>query len=110
MGPGAPNLANHQHGWQEVHHAMTKPVPVLETPVLAQMRRFTGEHGKTLTVAGLRWRYHRLGTGPAVVWLTGGLRRAAFGYGFLELLGRRYTVLAPDYPPLQTFAPSSTAG
>ena len=51
----------------------------------------------------LRWRYYRLGDGPAVVWLTAGPRRAAFGFGFLQLLARRYTVLAPDYPVLRSF-------
>ncbi len=72
-------------------------------PVLAEMRRFSAAHGKELPVGGIRWRYYRLGTGPAVVWLTGGLRRAALGFGFMELLASRYTVLAPDYPPLRTF-------
>jgi pimeloyl-ACP methyl ester carboxylesterase len=33
----------------------------------------------------------------------GGLRWAAFGFGFLQLLGRRCTVLAPDYPVLRSF-------
>jgi hypothetical protein len=55
-------------------------------------------------VAGLRWRYYRLASGPPVIWMTGALRRAPFGFGFMELLGRRYTVLAPDYPPVRTFA------
>lgn len=71
--------------------------------VLAQIQRFSAIYGKELTVSGLGWRYYRLGSGPAVVWLTGGLRRAALGFGFMELLARRYTVLAPDYPTLQTF-------
>jgi pimeloyl-ACP methyl ester carboxylesterase len=74
-----------------------------EGSVLAQMQRFSAAYGKELTVAGLGWRYHRLGSGPAVVWLTGGLRRASFGFGFMELLAQRYTVLTPDYPTLQTF-------
>jgi pimeloyl-ACP methyl ester carboxylesterase len=29
--------------------------------------------------------------------------RAAFGFGFLQLLARSYTVLAPDYPVLRSF-------
>jgi pimeloyl-ACP methyl ester carboxylesterase len=75
----------------------------MESSVLAQMRRFSAAYRKQLTVAGVGWRYYRLGSGPAVVWLTGGLRRAAFGFGFMEALARSYTVLAPDYPVLQTF-------
>jgi pimeloyl-ACP methyl ester carboxylesterase len=66
------------------------------------MRRFSAAYGKQLSVVSLRWRYYR-GDGPAVVWLTGGLRRAAFGFGFLQLLARGYTVLAPDYPVLRSF-------
>jgi len=83
---------------------MANTVRAREGPVLAQMRRFSAAHGKELTVAGTRWRYYRLGSGPTVVWLTGGLRRAALGFAFLELMASRYTVLAPDYPPLRTVA------
>lgn len=83
---------------------MEDPVLAQESSILAQMRRFSAGYGKDLTVAGTRWRYYRLGAGPVVVWLTGGLRRAALGFGFMELLASRYTVLAPDYPPLRTVA------
>ncbi|HCU92514.1 MAG TPA: hypothetical protein DHU96_07125 [Actinobacteria bacterium] len=76
---------------------MEDPVLAQESSILAQMRRFSAGYGKDLTVAGTRWRYYRLGAGPVVVWLTGGLRRAALGFGFMELLASRYTVLAPDY-------------
>ncbi|HEY6686650.1 MAG TPA: alpha/beta hydrolase [Propionibacteriaceae bacterium] len=82
---------------------MGTPILASENPILAQMGRFSAAYGKNLSVDSLRWRYYRLGDGPAVVWLTGGLRRAAFGFGFLQLLGRRYTVLAPDYPVLGSF-------
>lgn len=34
--------------------------------------------------------------------LTGGLRRAALGFAFLERLAARHTVIAPDYPPVRT--------
>jgi pimeloyl-ACP methyl ester carboxylesterase len=71
--------------------------------VLEAMQRFSDAHGKDLTVQGTRWRYYALGQGPAVVWMTGGLRRAAFGFAFLELLAHRYSIVAPDYPPLMTF-------
>jgi hypothetical protein len=40
-------------------------------PIVVQMRRFSAACGKELTVAGARWRYYRLDSGPAVVWLTG---------------------------------------
>jgi pimeloyl-ACP methyl ester carboxylesterase len=75
----------------------------MENQILAQMGRFSAAYGKERTVDGLKWRYYRLGNGPALVWLTGGIRRVAFGFGFMELLARRYTLLAPDYPTLQTF-------
>jgi pimeloyl-ACP methyl ester carboxylesterase len=75
----------------------------MENQILVQMRRFSAAYGKERTVDGLKWRYYRLGSGPALVWLTGGIRRAAYGFGFMELLARRYTLLAPDYPTLQDF-------
>lgn len=71
--------------------------------VLGSMQRFADAYGKDLTVQGTRWRYYALGQGPALVWMTGGLRRAAFGFAFLERLARRHRVVAPDYPPLMTF-------
>lgn len=74
-----------------------------ENLIREQIRRFSAAFGNEITVAGTCWRYYRLGEGPALVWLTGGLRRAALGYGFMELLASRYTVIAPDYPPLKTF-------
>jgi pimeloyl-ACP methyl ester carboxylesterase len=67
------------------------------------MRRFSQRHGHDLTVGTTRWRYHALGQGPAVLWLTGGLRRAAFGFDFLERLARAHRVIAPDYPQVMTF-------
>lgn len=74
-----------------------------ENVIREQIRRFSAAFGNETTVAGTCWRYYRLGEGPVLVWLTGGLRRAALGYGFMELLASRYTVVAPDYPPLKTF-------
>ncbi len=72
-------------------------------PIRERMRGFQAGYGRELAVAGTAWRYYRLGQGPGVVWLTGGLRRAALGFGFMELLASRYTVVAPDYPALRTF-------
>ncbi len=70
--------------------------------ILEQMQRFSTTYGKGLTVGRAHWRYYRVGAGPAIFWLTGGLRRAALGFAFMELLGQRHTVIAPDYPPVQT--------
>lgn len=75
----------------------------MTNPILESMQRFGEANGKGLTVQDTRWRYYALGRGPAVVWMTGGLRRAAFGFAFLERLARRHRVVAPDYPPLMTF-------
>jgi pimeloyl-ACP methyl ester carboxylesterase len=70
--------------------------------ILEQIRAFSGVYGKTLTVDGIPWRYYRLGQGPALLWLTGGLRRAAFGFGFMQAIARTHTLIAPDYPPVMT--------
>ena len=71
--------------------------------IVEQMHRFSQAYGKDLAVGGTRWRYYRVGAGPALLWLTGGLRRVAFGYGFMERLAERHTVIAPDYPPARSF-------
>jgi pimeloyl-ACP methyl ester carboxylesterase len=70
--------------------------------VLDQIRQFSQTYGKTWSVDGIVWKYYRLGQGPALFWLTGGLRRAAFGVGFMQELARTHTLIAPDYPPLMT--------
>ena len=70
--------------------------------VLEQMSRFAEQHGKQVAVHGVTWHYYRLGSGAPILWLTGGLRRAALGFGFMQRLAARYTVIAPDYPPVQT--------
>ena len=75
----------------------------MENPVLRAMDRFSQQYGRDLTVQSTRWRYYALGQGPTVLWLTGGLRRAAFGFAFLERLARTHRVIAPDYPPITTF-------
>lgn len=74
-----------------------------DSPVLHAMEAFSEKHGRDLEVGSARWRYYALGQGPAVFWLTGGLRRSAFGFGFLERLARAHRVIAPDYPPVMTF-------
>ena len=70
--------------------------------ILEQMNHFSDRFGKNLIVNTTTWRYYRLGAGDTILWLTGGLRRAAFGFAFLEKLASRHTVIAPDYPPLRT--------
>ena len=71
-------------------------------PVLEQMNNFSDRYGKKILVNNTTWRYYHLGSGAPILWLTGGLRRAAFGFAFLEKLANRHCVIAPDYRPVQT--------
>jgi pimeloyl-ACP methyl ester carboxylesterase len=68
------------------------------------MERFARQHGKHMVVGGVPWCYYRLGAGTAVLWLTGGLRRAAIASAFLERLATRHTVIAPNYAPVLSVA------
>ena len=77
--------------------------------VLDQIERFSEQFGKQLVVNSTTWRYYRLGAGLPVLWLTGGLRRAAFGFAFMERLAVHHTVIAPDYPPVQSIDAFITA-
>ncbi len=70
--------------------------------ILEQMNRFSDRFGKRVIVNDTTWRYYRVGAGAPVLWLTGGLRRAALGFAFMERLAKRHIVIAPDYPPVQT--------
>ena len=70
--------------------------------ILEYMERFSHQYGKSVRVKQITWRYYRLGAGMPILWLTGGLRRAALSFAFLEWLAARHLVLAPDYPPVQT--------
>lgn len=70
--------------------------------ILDQINHFSECYGKQVVVNDKPWRYYRLGAGAPVVWLTGGLRRAALGFAFLERLATHHTVIAPDYPPVKT--------
>lgn len=70
--------------------------------ILERMHSFTQQYGKEITVNGTSWRYYSIGAGRPLLWLTGGLRRAAFGFPFMERLGATYRVIAPDYPPVMT--------
>jgi pimeloyl-ACP methyl ester carboxylesterase len=77
--------------------------------ILQRMNHFAERFGKQVVVNNNVWRYYRLGAGPPILWLTGGLRRAAFGFAFLDRLAARHTVIAPDYPPVQTIDEFMTA-
>ena len=70
--------------------------------ILEQMNRFSGQFGKNIFVDQTSWCYYRLGTGAPILWLTGGLRRSGLGFYFLERLAIHHTVIAPDYPPVQS--------
>ncbi len=67
-----------------------------------QAKEFSDRCGKDLVINHVTWRYYSLGAGAPILWLTGGLRRAALGFAFMERLAARHMVIAPDYPPVQT--------
>ncbi len=70
--------------------------------VLDHIHDFSARYGRQITVGAHTWCYYRLGVGSPVLWLTGGLRRAALGYAFMQRLAAHHTVIAPDYPPVGT--------
>jgi len=77
--------------------------------ILEQINLFAERFGKQAVIYNNTWRYYRLGAGPAILWLTGGLRRAALGFAFMERLAQHYTVIAPDYPPVRSMDEFITA-
>jgi pimeloyl-ACP methyl ester carboxylesterase len=77
--------------------------------ILEQMKRFSDQFGKKVLINNTTWHYYRLGAGTPIFWLTGGLRRAAFGFAFMERLSTCHTVIAPDYPSVQTIDEFITA-
>ena len=77
--------------------------------ILDQMNRFSDRFGKQVMVNNTTWRYYRVGTGAPILWLPGGIRRAALGFAFLERLAGRHTVISLDYPPVQTIGEFITA-
>jgi len=70
--------------------------------ILEQINSFSDRFGKSVSVNNTTWRYYRLGTGTPILWLTGGMRRAALGFAFMERLAKCHVVIAPDYPPVQS--------
>ncbi len=77
--------------------------------ILEHMHHFSDRYGKNVSVNKTTWRYYRVGTGEPILWLTGGLRRAALGFYFLERLARCHLVIAPDYPPVRSIDEFLTA-
>jgi pimeloyl-ACP methyl ester carboxylesterase len=77
--------------------------------ILDQMKCFSDRFGKKIIINNTTWRYYRLGSGAPILWLGGGLRRAALGFAFMERLAVRHTLIAPDYPPVQTIDEFITA-
>ena len=77
--------------------------------ILDQMNRFSDQFGKKVIVNNTVWRYYRIGAGAPILWLPGGIRRSALGFAFLERLATCHTVIAPDYPPVQTIDEFITA-
>ncbi len=76
---------------------------------LEHMNQFSDQFGKRVVVNHTTWRYYHVGAGEPILWLTGGLRRAALGYAFIERLARSHLVIAPDYPPVRTIDEFLTA-
>ena len=77
--------------------------------ILEHMNQFSDRFGKSVSVNKITWRYYRVGAGKPILWLTGGLRRAALGFAFMERLARCHLVIAPDYPPARTIDEFLTA-
>lgn len=70
--------------------------------VVEQVSHFSDRFGKQVIANGTTWHYYLLGAGAPIFWLTGGVRRAALGFAFMEKLSTNHTVIAPDYPPVQS--------
>jgi len=77
--------------------------------VLEQTNRFADLFGIKIVINHRAWHYYRIGTGAPILWLTGGLRRVASGFAFMEKLAARHTVIAPDYPPVNSMDDFITA-
>lgn len=77
--------------------------------ILEQMNHFSDQFGKEVIVNNTTWRYYRVGAGAPILWLTGGLRRAALGFAFMERLATCHLVIAPDYPPVRSIDEFITA-
>ncbi len=56
-----------------------------------QVKQFSNHCRKGLVVNHLTWRHYSLGGGAPILGLTGGLRRAALGFAFMEGPAARHT-------------------
>src|SRR5512143_2799926 len=70
--------------------------------VLDDIRSFASQYRRQVAVKGQSWCYYRLGQGAPMLWLTGGLRRAALGFAFMQRLAAHHTLIAPDYRPVRS--------
>jgi pimeloyl-ACP methyl ester carboxylesterase len=70
--------------------------------VLNEIHSFASQHGRQVRVQDRTWCYYRLGEGAPLLWLTGGLRRAALGFAFMQRLAAHHTLIAPDYAPVKS--------
>ena len=100
--PGGRGRTDHRSGTDGTSGGATRPAGVGAVAVLEQASRFADDHGRTIATRGSTWTYYRLGSGPAIVWLTGGTRRAALAFTLLENLSSDHTVLSLDYPAMRT--------
>ncbi len=74
-----------------------------------QIAQFSDHYGRQVRVNSTVWSYYRLGNGDPLLWLTGGLRRAALGFAFMEKLSHNHTLIAPDYPVVKSIDEFLTA-
>lgn len=71
--------------------------------LLQPFKLFEERYSKQMKIKEVQWRYYRLGEGEEIVlFLPGALRRAAVDYEFFKELGKNYSILALDYPPVKT--------
>jgi pimeloyl-ACP methyl ester carboxylesterase len=74
--------------------------------LLAGARRAAGLGSNTVSVGGLNWHYLRGGTGPLMVALHGFGGDADNWFRAAPILGRHFTVLAPDLPGFGSSGPA----
>lgn len=68
------------------------------------LRRFREDYpAREISHDGTTWTCLRGGSGPALLWLVGGLRRADAAFQSIPLLSEHFTIIAPDYPALPDF-------
>jgi len=64
-----------------------------------RIEKFDNRYLKKINVDGNLWEYYKIGVkNQCVLFLSGGLRKGKIAFEALELLGKDYTVIAPNYP------------